>query len=283
MGRTIKWTEKKIAEMVAEGYGLGTKESYKPWLNSDIVKSSGVTHDPYCEKIRRTVSLLSTVEESLYYALNWQTDIVDIREQYPLDRDLCRSMADRLGIAQVCYPDTRVPTVLTVDILVTRLRDGKEEVEAYNAKVTSEAEDPRSMEKLEIQRAVLAESGIPHHLVFDTDIPKQPIKNLRWIHSSQRNKIELEPYDGFLEEMRDALEPFLAQEIHSNTTLGELCKLFDSNRGVPRGTGIRAARMLMGKHVLIPDLQRPEPLTHAMTSFRMTTAHQGRRAFWGRK
>lgn len=283
MGQPIKWTEEKIAALRAKGHGLGTKESYKPWLTVGMFSSRGVTHEPYCEKIGRQLHLFSTVEESLYYALNWQSDIVDMREQYPLDRDLCRTIADRLGIVYPFYPTTHVPTVLTVDMLVVRLRDGKEKLEAYNAKTTSEAEDPRSMEKLEIQRAALAEMGIPHHLVFDTDIPKQPIKNLAWIHGAQRRKVELEPHPGFLEEMVEALEPFLAREIHSTTTLGELCKQFDANCSVARGTGIRAARMLMAKHVLIPDLQRPEPLTHPMSSYRMTTVLQGRRATGGRK
>jgi hypothetical protein len=276
VGRAIKWTEEKIEQLKYEGYGQGFKESYKSWLTVQTVNSRGTSHQPFCLKTQRHLQLLSNIELALFLALDWQEDVVDIREGFPLDRDFTCTVADRLGIRHPSYPGTHVKTVMTVDFMVTRIRNGVECLEAYNAKPTSE-------EKLEIQRASLAELDIPHHLVFDTDIPAQHIKNLAWINGALLKKNEKERYTGHLEEMAQHMEGSLAPEMRRSTSLGKVCQRFDADLGEPAGTGIRGARILMAKHVLVPDLSCADLLAAPLLNFHLSSSTEKARAAGGSK
>lgn len=90
-------------------------------------------------------------------------DVVDIREQYPLERKLTLDVAAEIGAPHPYYPGTHVPTVMTVDFMVTRVKDGRRYMQAFNVKSAEEAEDERSLAKLEVQREALERQGIEHH------------------------------------------------------------------------------------------------------------------------
>lgn len=251
----IKWNEAKIKKLYREGHGKGALCEYKPWLTVSMVSSQGRSHRVYSPKTKRVHHLLSDIELAVFMYLEWRTDVIDIREQYPLDRDLTQSVATKLGIRHPTYPGTNVPTVMTADFLVSRVRDGKEVLGAFNAKSISEANDARSMEKLEIQRVALEHMGIPHFLIFDRDLNTQVIRNINWIRDSLPKPGELEPFEGYWASMTSRLAPAIARARYDNRTLAEFCAHFDTNFGVRRGTGIRAARILMAERVLVVDLE----------------------------
>ena len=266
----IKWTDKKIAEREKDGFGCGKGADYKPWLEVAMVSSHGRSRRVWSPKTGRVHHLLSDIEFLLFLVLEWVLSISDIREQYPLDRDVTQDVARQLGIRHPCYPGTNVPTVMTVDFLATRVRDGKEGLEAYNAKPTTEAEDENSLSKLEIQRATLELMEIPHHLVFDTDIPKQKVKNIDWIRDSLVKDGEQEPRDGHWASMMGRLTQALANADGRKGTLAEFCRRFDTAHGVEPGTGLRAARMLMFTRVLSVNLDAPTLAESPVAELRLT-------------
>src|SRR5690606_29035753 len=149
---------------------------YKPWIAVTDVSSSGRSRRVWSPKTGRTHHLLSDVEYQLFLALEWSRDVVDIREQYPLDRDVTQEVANSLGIKHPCYTGTNSPIVMTVDFLITRIQNGAEVEEAYDAKRTEEAEHERAIAKLELQRSVLRLIDVPHHLIFHSDIPQRKVK-----------------------------------------------------------------------------------------------------------
>lgn len=268
---------------MADGHGQGVGASYKPWLRVQSFSSKGVSNRPFSIKTGRHHELFSNVELAIFLALDWQQDVVDIREQYPLDRDLSRTIADQLGIRHPHYPDTQVPTVMTVDFLVTRRSHGVERLEAYNAKPEAEAENHQSIAKLEIQRSYFALLEIPHHLVFETDIPERPISNLTWISDALSRDKAKEQYVGYWDEMSEQFGDFLGDEMHRSTTLADICKQFDSRTGKTAGTGLRAARILLAKHVLVPDLNSPDIRTAPLTSFKLNGSTANLYMVGGRK
>jgi hypothetical protein len=258
MGK-IKWTEKKIEDMKAEGRGTGKLHSYLPWLDVAMVSSHGRSRRVWSPKTRRTHHLLSNVEYDLFLALEWCQDVVDIREQYPLDREVTQEQARLLGIRHPCYPGTNVPTVMTVDFLVTRVAAGKEYAEAFNAKRTEAAEDEPALAKLEIQRATLEALDVPHHLVFHSDIPDQMVRNIDWIRSGLVHDDEVGPFEGFWDTMQSKMVSFLSRA-DGKRTLDWCCSEFDTEAGVERGTGVRIAKILMHARQLVVDLALPDLL-----------------------
>ncbi|TAH11101.1 MAG: hypothetical protein EAZ11_10400 [Curvibacter sp.] len=270
MSNNRKWTETKIARMVAEGYGLGKGANYRPWLEVRSFSSLGRSRRVFSKKTGRVHHLLSDIEYYLFIVLEWQRDIVDIREQFPLERDLTQTVANEMRARHPCYPGTQIPAVMTTDFMVTRIKHGEEQLEALNSKCSAEASNERSLEKLEMQRRYMAKLDIPHHLVFSTDLPSQNIKNVDWIRDSQLKENELEPFQGFWNGMSAKMENALSHAGANNKTLAAFCGDFDTSNGVAAGTGLRAARMLMSDRVLLVDLREPNIVALPMRNFQVT-------------
>lgn len=266
-----KWSEDTVARLHAQGRGQGEAALYKPWLTVADLSSSGNSRRVFSPKTGREHHLLSNIEYDLFLLLEWSPEVVDIREQFPLDRALTQELAALLEIRHPFYPGTHVPTVMTVDFMVTRIRHGRRTLEAVNAKPASQAQDLRALEKLEIQRGYFEGMQIPHHLVFDTLLPATKVRNIEWIRDSAPRTNEQERYPGFLGELMARM----ADEFRAGLTdqpLDRYCVDFDARAGLEPGVALRVARMLMHARVLIADLARPQLHAAPTSSFSATSA-----------
>lgn len=268
-----KWSEARICRMAAEGRGKGDGSSYKPWLQAQEVSSTGVASRHYCLKTGRQHHYLSNVELRFHLLLAWNPDVTDIKEQFPLSRDVTRQVAAELGIKHPFYPGTHVETVMTLDFLVTRLREGQTVLEAYDTKCAEDLENPRTIEKLEITRAVFEKAGIPHHIVCGDTLPMQKIKHLQWIQTGAVMPGEAGGVEGFFD---DYCERMLQDIIRASATLhlNQYCASFDQRFGTPDGTGLRLARILMSRRQLLPDFQQPQLQEAPLGSFTVVQAQQ---------
>lgn len=265
----IKWTEKKIAEMIASGHGRGVGAQYKPWVHVRDFSSRGTSRRVSSPKTGRTHQLLSDVEFNLFLLLEWSRDFSDIREQYPLDRDVTQDVARTLGIRHPCYPATHVPTVMTVDFFCTRATTGADEFVAFNAKRKEEAESENSLLKLEIQRATLKLAGIHHHLIYHSDLPAQKIRNIEKIRNSAVKDGEVEPEPGYWASVSEQMGRMIVNA-QSSLTLAEFCTQFDTANSAPPGTGLRAARLLMLQRTLVPELSLADLEAAPLSTFLFT-------------
>jgi len=266
-----KWTENKITKMQAEGHGEGHLGNYKPWLQVKDVSSSGRSRRVWSAKTQRTHHLLSDVEYQLFVALEWQRDILDIREQFPLERALTQDIARSLGIAHPYYPGTDVPTVMTLDFLVTLESDNETTLVAFNAKTATEAEDERSMLKLEIQREYFDQLGIEHHIVFDCDIPPNNVANISDIREAPLRPDELEPRPHYFTELCQRMLADIPSQ-RQDLPLATYCHQFEARYGCLPGAGIRVARILMFERRLIPDLGSSDLNQEPLSKFVPLTA-----------
>lgn len=273
----IVWNEKKIAERLKDGYGAGYGADYKPWLGVTDLSSLGRSRRVWSNKTGRTHHFFSDVEHDIFLACEWSRSVIDIREQYPLDRELTQTIAQRLKIRHPHYPSTHVATVMTVDFLLTvNGRNGEEHI-ALNAKRDEEAENATSLEKLEIQRTYFEELECPHHLVYHSQLPKQKIANICWIRDAELKPGEIEPHPGLFKSLQARMSDELAQlgRADNKDTLTIYCTSFDGRYGLEPGTGLRVARMLMQERALVPDLESTD-LTHEPVATFFMSASTGR-------
>lgn len=269
MARGIqKWTPKTIERLRLEGRGQGEGKTYKPWIDVATISSLGRSHRVFSPKTGRQHELLSDVEWHLFLLLEWADDVIDIREQYPLDSDLTQEIASAIGIRHPFYPGTHVPTVMTADFLVTRRQNNKQFLEAFNSKLTEEAEDERSLEKLEIQRTYFNGMDIPHHLIFSSTILKQKVKTIEWIRSGYVKEGEIEPYPGCYDDHVIRMANELSRSVKS-LSLNEYCENYDLRCGLPIGTALRVAKILMHAKTLSVDLDNPKLGDSPLASFRI--------------
>lgn len=264
-----KWNEETIARFLKEGRGQGEGANYRPWLGVGDFSSRGRCHRIFGLKTNRVHHLFSDVEYDLFLLLEWSADVVDIREQYPLDRDLTMEIAAAHGIRHPHYPGTHTPAVMTVDFLVTQLRAGQTTYSAFNAKRTEEAEDANSLEKLELHRLYWNGLDSPHHLVFHSETPTVHARNIEWIRGAQLSDGEIERYPGYFNEYANRMSDELTRSQRSES-LSEYCAKFDIKCGLEAGTGLRVARLLMQSRVLMPDLSQPNLYDCPLPAFKVT-------------
>lgn len=255
MSRYGKWNENRISKFEQEGRGKGIGAAYRPWIEVSDLSSQGNSRRVFSQLTNRTHHLLSNIEFDFFVLAEFTQDIVDIREQYPLDRTLTRSIANELGIRHPQYVGTRVDTVMTSDFLITRKRKGEEILEAYNCKSSTEANLARSIEKLEIQRRYFEEYGIPHFIVFDESLPVTKIKNIKWIRDGCLSEGEIEPHPDYYS---DHCLRFLNDitRFHAKESLVKFCTNYDTRSGAIPGTGLRVIRMLLKQRMLVTDFDQ---------------------------
>jgi len=278
----IKWDERKIEERQKAGFGQGSLGSYRPWIEISDVSSTGRSRRIWSNKTQRFHHLLSDVERDIFVASEWSRSVLDIREQYPLDRELTQTIAHDLKIRHPHYPGTHVPTVMTVDFLLTVIGPEGEQYVAINAKRDEEAEDETSLNKLEIQRSYFEAIGCEHHLMYHSRLPKQKINNIYWIRDAQLKPGEIEPYTGFYESLKQRMGTELANNPNLDfTTLANYTTSFDERYNVEPGTGLRVVRMLMQERALAVDLEAKDLLQEPLSQFVMTSRAGRLRAVGG--
>lgn len=275
-----KWTEELITRMEQEGIGQGFGPDYRPWLAVQTLSSRGLSRRVWSKKTQREHHLLSNVEFDLFLCLEWASDVVDIREQFPLSRELTLAAAHSLGIRHPHYPGSQVPTVMTVDFMVTRVRHGREVFEVFNAKTEDEAEDDASLQKLEIQREVCSLTEVAHHVIFDTAIPKRVAVNISWLRDALPKTNEAEFRPDYLDELSCRMENELWATLPAQTVY-DYCAKFDRHHGLQQGVGLRVIRMLLYKRILKADMQSPDLSAAYISTFTMIGSQTNLRVVGG--
>lgn len=261
------WSESKITQLEKEGRGKGAGSTYNPWVQVSDFSSLGDSRRVFSRKTGRVHHLMSTVEWWLFLLLEFSEDVVDIREQYPISRDDTQQIAVELGIPHPRYPGTNVPTVMTVDFFVLRQLHGSPRVELYDCKRTDDAEDVRTLEKLEISRRFAEGVGIPHHLAFSSMFPQNKVRNLEWLRAAEVGVDEPEEQQDYYAHHQKRLLNNLAN-YQRTCSLSQYCEHYDALVGATPGTGLRVVRQLLQSHQLTTDLNQPDPAASPIAMFK---------------
>lgn len=239
--RRRTWSQSRYEEYVKAGRGQGEGASYKPWISVQSFSSNGVATRIFGYKTRRVHHLLSRNELNYFYLLEWSDKVLDIREQFPLlDIKLAAGIASKAGIK---YPRDNIsgfPYVLTCDFMITT----KSGLKARTIKNTKDLYNPRTLEKLEIERRYWKERNVEWYVVTENEIPIEKAKNIEWVYTSA----ELPEY---------LMAPVYHEAILSRLTdqpLKYAAEWFDRNYGFPSGTGLRLIKhMLWTKQLSFED------------------------------
>ncbi|MEC1698139.1 TnsA endonuclease N-terminal domain-containing protein [Schinkia azotoformans] len=243
------WTEDKIAKYYKEGRGKGELKNYLPWLTIHDVPSKGRSHRPKGWKTNREHQLLSDLELSYFYYLEWSNKVIDIREQFPLNREDTLKIASEKNIPHPFENSTQTPIVMTTDFLATS-RIGNEIITfARSIKPSEDLEDPRVCEKLEIERQYWEDKGIEWAIIDEKVMSKEFFRNLKYIHEYY-NLVSKEE-----EEMSMHFLNFLAGQLNKQPEkkLIICCNEFDSIYNLDDGSSIYYLRHLYARQYIMPN------------------------------
>jgi TnsA endonuclease N terminal/TnsA endonuclease C terminal len=199
----------------------------------------------------RVHHLLSQLETTYWYALDWAPSVVDIREQFPLlpIEDTLR-IAERLCYRHPRHPQTRRPIVMTTDFLVTIRLHGQEHDEARAVELSKE----RICEKLDIERWYWQERGIDWGLVTEQELSSTLARNLALIapYWDIQDRLPLAP-----DQVAQVATVLRRLVTSCHGSLVSLATQGDRQCGYAPGTCLTIAYHLLARKQWVVDLLQP--------------------------
>lgn len=250
--RRYSFDEAKIDRFLKEGRGKGVGPNYSPWLTIQDVSSFGRSSRILGAKTGREHHLLSDNESDFFFLLDWASRVIDIREQFPLDREVTKRIAAQMGVNHPSDTETRIDIVMTTDFIVDLATANDSITVARSVKPADDLDKKRTLEKQEIERRYWAMKGVPWGIVTDKDLPRTRIKNLRWLHEMRSLQNLVSPYSCYWE---DRCNQFLAS-FHDAVGISILTfiKFLEITYGFRSGEGLMILRHLAARKIIIFDI-----------------------------
>jgi hypothetical protein len=232
------WNQEQYQRYLKEGRGQGTKSAYKPWIMIHDFPSNGMVSRVYGNTTGRIHHLLSNMELSYFYLLDWSEKVLDIREQYPiLEIETVIEIADKAGIRYPFDNESGFPYVLTSDFLITT-SDGEM---VRSIKPKKNLGDFRVREKLEIERRYWKQKKIDWKLVTEDGIDHQKARNIEWIFQAE-NLPETFPRPEVLGE---CLMFFEYMYLHTGQPILKIAQDTEQRFQIETGSGLRVFQYLV--------------------------------------
>jgi hypothetical protein len=249
MGKSrYTFTEEKIDRWVKEGRGNGRGVDYRPWLSIADVSSSGLSHRIDGRTTRRVHHCLSKIEMRMFLFLDWADHIVDVREQFPLNRKETKEIALELGVRHPTDPTTKVPIVMTTDFVVDTNYMVDQPAAAFAVKPVSQLGDMRTLEKLEIERIYWLQRGVKWKITTEHELATPLVDSLISLQGNLRpDGLALPPNLGL--EKSEALIMLRLAGAYG-VTVSKFCLDLDNETGAERGTMLGILRHLIAVKVV---------------------------------
>jgi hypothetical protein len=255
-------TEKNIQKRIAAGRGQGRLSEYQPWLRIQDVPSRGLVTRIRGWKTSRVHHLMSLQELRYFYMQEWAEDVLDIREQYPLDLDETLAIAEACGIRHPIDRRTKHSIVFTTDFVVTIRKNGLEVDQARAVKCEKDLSGRRTLEKLEIERRYWQRRNIDWKIVTEKELSKDGAKNVEWLHQYLRlDEFCSLPAPIVTNAMSRLTDAVTSQE----RPLRDITNEIDDAMGLEAGSSLALARHLIATRRWLIDISRPIEPSYPLT------------------
>ena len=236
-------------EFVKQGRGCGRYEQYRPAFAVREVCSNAQRQRVFIGKFGRTFELMSHGETLALLQFDWNDEVVEVREQFPLNPHVTTRIARELCLYHPGY--SRGGTIMTTDFLVTyKNGNGVISKKAFQVKYSrDDLNNGRTLAKLKIEGEYWKRQKIPWSVVLSSDFNKIFCENLEILH----------PYRETYYTERDLKFIFdiLKQEISCNSFLhygnsdGEIDPLPDKGCSISVTEGLKL--LISRKYLSFPD------------------------------
>lgn len=249
--------EARIQKFLAEGRGQGMLADYDPWLHIQDVPSLGRSHRLFGIKTGRIHHLLSDGEWKVLLQLEYDAEVGEVKEQYPLDRTETLLIANELGFRHPMTTDG-TPYVMTIDFLVIYRTSTSVRIRPLTFKYSVEQLTTRDHELLAIASGYWKRRNLELELIDETFIDEALVHN----YASVRAFHDVSNIIGCTESLIVAV----ASDIGSRIQTTPSCALCDYSHDVAErlgsspGTVFDVIRHLLARRFLCADLRCPTPL-----------------------
>lgn len=249
-----EWKDETIKRFLKEGRGQGEGASYKSWLQVQDISSRGRSSRIFSYTSNRVVHLLSDLQLYYYYLLEFDTEVVDIRENYPLlDLHEVNISLDQELTKKLYNSKTKVPHILTISFLITKIDQNNSPYHvARVVKASTELEKKSTIDRLELQRRYFEKKNIDFGIVTEKEIQKQVSRNIGWALTAY----DLQDYPQLVSNLQylkwDMLNLLSNPEVTFNDVFGKI----ESSYQIEDGLALVLFKHLVATKQLVMDLDK---------------------------
>lgn len=168
------------------GRGTGEGNEYLPWLTTDDIpknyeESSWMLSGTFI--VDRAVSLIGELDHAYYMNLQWDENVSDIQEYFPLDINKTVELAKKENITHIKDKETNAYDAMVANFLVTYKGLSVERKEAIITSWKDKTNSKKFVNQLKLQQLYWAEQGIEVKLITEEDINWVLAKNIHRLDS----------------------------------------------------------------------------------------------------
>ena len=250
------WNEDKYNRFIKDGKGQGVGKNYNPWICTQTFPSAGRVSRVLGWKTGRIHHLLSDLQTRYFYMLEWEDNVTDIREHFPLinPQDTIKEKED-LRFDLFTDKDSGTPYVISTNFLITiKDSNGSNTYLARTVKKDLELEKKNTLERLEIERRYWEAKGIDWGIVTQKEISNTFARNIEWVHPSLYSYQER----GFKQEEIVYMGSVLLERLIDNSfPIRKVAVDFDKEFNYESGTGLFVFKFLVASKQIDIDMMNP--------------------------
>jgi len=232
-------------------------KAYKPFIVIQDVPSLGRSSRSHGIKTGRQHDFLSDLERNYFLILEFLDNVVDIREQFPLEVEETLLIAEELGIKHPVNPVTKETVTMTSDFCITMKESDSLRDLIRTTKYKKDLVNRRVIEKFAIEKTYWERHGLDWGIVTEEEVDKNYCQNI----SDILDYYDLNDNEAFqdisLEERDDIIIAFLQRLIDSPKTVRQISSLFEKDLHLDKGAGITLFKHLVAKKYISIDLFSP--------------------------
>ncbi|AIF42185.1 heteromeric transposase endonuclease subunit TnsA [Virgibacillus sp. SK37] len=262
-----EWNESTINRFLKEKRGQGTGKDYKPWLLVQDISSRARSTRIFGNTTQRVHQLLSDLQLYYFNFLEFDEEVIDIREQYPsLDfHDLNISVDENLA-KKLFDSNTKVPHIFTVSFLITRKGDdGKPFNQVRIIKQSQELEKKATIQRIELQRRYFDKKGIEFGIVTEKEINKQLARNIGWA----LNAYDIQDYPGLISNLELIKLDMLEYLSDPSDTFQRIFSRLEKTFQLDEGLGLILFKHLIATKEVKMDLNKKIYLTNKLADYQV--------------
>lgn len=237
----------------AEKRGTGRFAEYQPWNRIQDTASSSLVTRIKGWKTGRMHQILSQLQLQFFYLLEWSSQVIDIREQFPLDQAETIALAGEIGSDKLAEQITGGNLVCLEFLITTKNIIGTKEI-ARTVAGSNFLTNKNLIEKLEIQRRYWAFRNIDWGIITETEIDSTIVKNIEWVHPLL-DACCLAPLTGG--QIRQAKSLLIPKIQEQNLTLREITAACDEKLNLAAGGALSIVRHLIANKLIAVDITVP--------------------------
>lgn len=251
-----KWNGDVFHRRIDEGRGIGTGTDYRPFIQIHDFPSLGICTRIKSETVGRVHHLFSRNELAFFYILDFDDNVVDIQEQYPLldptdPHDLTGivEMMEGFGIRYPRDTRSRYPYVQTSDFVVTT----KTGHCVYSIKESKEYDKVRVRELQELERRYWKWRNVPWCIKTEQEINYALASNIRWIYHARNIEGIFSDFALCADVMAFEKEQFEK----TTNSIGRIANDAEEYFHIQGGLGLTSFQRLLFEKKLIIPLDKP--------------------------